>query len=196
MQRLVFAGQQDHVIREEEGDFCQREVGEAELLGINDMLVAILTDECGSSIGLHRELPVLERLSGDLRFHLSEGDFIDQPVSACGVSHIFDAIGIENVAIEGVSVPVFGSGELAQIRFFEGCGFLSHGLCSFVDVTPTAGAKVQRRKRIAWRPYPQHGSVREWSGQGVGGQAASAITDALPRPWVQNRQEKTEGDRE
>lgn len=45
--RLVFAGQQDHVVREIEYDFFEREIGKGDLLGINDVAIAVVTGQGG-----------------------------------------------------------------------------------------------------------------------------------------------------
>src|SRR6266849_5729711 len=63
--RSVLARQVDHVVREVERDFIEREVGERDFLRENDVVIAVVAGECCGIVGTDDELPDLKPLGRD-----------------------------------------------------------------------------------------------------------------------------------
>ena len=162
--RLILARQQDGLIGEVEADLVQREVGEFDLLGEHHAVITVVTGEGCGLVGRNGQAPNLEFFGGDGRLRLVEGDFVDQPVSSAMLSDILRALGIEDIAGQAVTEPLFAAGEVGQVGF--GKGFRCH-FSAPVFVTPTAGATVTRAEanRLTFTPPTRERS--EWSGLGV-----------------------------
>jgi hypothetical protein len=67
----------DHVIGETQRDFIQREIGVLDVLGEDDIAVAIVARKRGGSVGTHGEFPNLKFFGGDmLVVGLNDRDFV------------------------------------------------------------------------------------------------------------------------
>jgi hypothetical protein len=58
---------------------------------------------------------------------LGNGDFVEEPIGASGIGHVFDAIGESHAVDEAVAIPMLAAGELPQIGFGE-CLRVRHGI--------------------------------------------------------------------
>src|SRR5271165_732594 len=122
----VFARQVDDVVHEIEGDFVERKIGELDLLRKHGAAIAVLTRELGRAVGSDFQRPHLKLLGCDaFVVGLDQRDFVQQPISLCGVGDILCAVGEGDPAIDPVAIPVFAAGELAQVGFGK-C--LGHGV--------------------------------------------------------------------
>jgi hypothetical protein len=63
--RSVLARQVDDVVGEVQRDFIQRKIQVLDLLGENDVAVAIVARQRSASVGMHGEFPHLKFLVGD-----------------------------------------------------------------------------------------------------------------------------------
>jgi len=71
-------------------------------------------------------------------------------------SNVLSAVGVENVAVDPVPIPVFAAGELREVALAE--NLRRHVFASFLEVTPTTGAREAtgtaalkaRRHRQPW----------------------------------------------
>ena len=123
--RSVLARQQDRVAAEIKGDAVRREVGVFNRLGVDDVVVAVLTDQRGGIVWLDRELPHLEFFSGDAFIvRLNDRDFIEEPIGFGLVGDVLGTVGEQHLAVDAVAIPLFGTGELRQVGWIER---LSHG---------------------------------------------------------------------
>jgi len=104
------------------------------------LAIAVLAGEGGGVIRPDGQFPELESLSGNGRFGLREGDGVNQPVGTAVFRDVSRAVGIKDRAGEGMAVLALGTGELLEFCGVEGSA-IGHGLGSFLNVTPTAGAK-------------------------------------------------------
>jgi hypothetical protein len=55
------------------------------------------------------------------------------------LGNVLRAVGVENVPVDPVPIPVFAAGELREIAFAE--SLRRHVFASFLDVTPAAGGR-------------------------------------------------------
>ena len=147
----------DHVVGEIQCDFIQRKIGVLDLLGEHDIAVAIVARKRGASVGTHDELPDLKFFGGDsLVVGLNDRDFVQKPIRPTVLGNVLRAVGVENVAVDPVPIPAFAAGELREVALAE--SLRRHVFASFLDVTPTAGAREAtgtaarkaRRHRQSW----------------------------------------------
>jgi hypothetical protein len=59
------------------------------------------------------------------------------------LGNVLRAVGVENVPVDPVPIPVFAAGELREIAFAE--SLRRHVFASFLDVTPAAGGERGNR---------------------------------------------------
>jgi len=120
------------------------------VLGVDDVVVAIVANDRRGVIGANGELPYLKLLATHARFmHLCDRDDIEKPVSAAFFGHIFRAVGVKNVAVKAVTLPVLATDKLRQVCFVE--SFRCHDVASFLEVTPKGGRERQRQARESSR---------------------------------------------
>jgi len=116
----ILAGQVDNVVCEIQRDFIQREIGVFDLLGEHDVAVAIVACKSSGSVGTYGEFPDLKFLGGDsLVVRLNDRDFVEKPIRSTVLGNVLCAVGVENVAVDPVPIPVFAAGELREIAFAE-----------------------------------------------------------------------------
>ena len=110
----------DHIVGEVQRDFIQRKIGALDLLGEHDIAVAIVARKRSGSIGTHGELPDLKFLCGDsLVVGLNDSDFIQKPIRSAVLGNVLRAVGVENVAVDPMPIPMFTAGELREIACAE-----------------------------------------------------------------------------
>jgi hypothetical protein len=80
--RSVLARQVDDVVGEVQRDFIQRKIQVLDLLGENDVAVAIVARQRSASVGMHGEFPHLKFLVGDSLTHV-QSDSRSGPVKMC-----------------------------------------------------------------------------------------------------------------
>ena len=153
----VLARQVDNVVGEIQRDFIQRKIRVLDLLGEHDVAVAIIAGERSGPVGAHGEFPDLKFLGGDsLVVGLNDRDFVEKPIRSAVLGNVLRAVGVENVAVDPVPIPVFAAGELREIAFAE--SLRRHVVPLSFEVTPTAGAREAtgtaalkaRRHRQTW----------------------------------------------
>jgi|ERR1700674_5895610 hypothetical protein len=106
----------DHIVGEVQGDFIQQKISVLDLLGEHDVAVAIVTRKRSGSIGPYGELPDLKFLRGDsLVVGLNDSDVIPKPIRSAVLGNVLRAVGVENVAVDPMAIPVFTTGELREI---------------------------------------------------------------------------------
>jgi hypothetical protein len=108
------------------------------------------------SVGAYGELPDLKFLGGNsLVVGLNDRDFVQKPIRPTLFGNVSRAVGVENVPVDPVPIPVLAAGELREIAFAESLG---HVVPLSFEVTPTAGAREAtgtaalkaRRHRQSW----------------------------------------------
>jgi hypothetical protein len=69
---------------------------------------------------MHGEFPYLKFLGGNtLVVGLNDRDFVEKPIRSAVLGNMLRAVGVENVAVNRVSIPVVAAGELRQFGFAE-----------------------------------------------------------------------------
>jgi hypothetical protein len=153
----VLARQVDHVVGEIQFDLIQRKIRVLDLLGEHDVAVAIIASERSGSVGAYSELPDLKFLGGNsLVVGLNDCDFVQKPVCSTVLGNVLSAVGVENVPVDPVAIPVFAAGELREVAFAE--SLRRHVVPLSFEVIPTAGARgatgtaalKARRHRQPW----------------------------------------------
>src|ERR1700733_14174250 len=125
---LVLAWQVDYIVGKVQRDLIQRKIRVLDLLGEHDIAVAIVARKRSGSVGTHGELPDLKFLRGDsLVVGLDDRDFVQNPIRSTVVGNVLRAVGVENVPIDPVPIPVFAAGELGEVAFAE--SLRCHGVC-------------------------------------------------------------------
>jgi hypothetical protein len=110
----------DHVVGEVQRDFIQRKIGVLDLLGEHDVTVAIVARQRSSSIETYGELPDLKFLGGDsLVVRLNDRDFVQKPIRPAVLGNVLHAVGVENVAVDPMPIPIVTAGELREIARAE-----------------------------------------------------------------------------
>jgi hypothetical protein len=124
----VLAWQVDNVVGEMQRDFIQREIGVLDLLGEHDIGVAIVARKRGGSVGTHGEFPDLKFLGGDsLVVGLDDRDFVEKPIRATVLGDVLRAVGVENVPVDPMPMPIFTAGESREIACAE--SLRRHNVC-------------------------------------------------------------------
>ena len=78
---------------------------------------------------LQRTSRNLKLLGGNCLFvRLNDCDLVQQPIGTSGVSNIFCAVGEGDLAIDPVAIPVFRTGEVAELGFVECLRRVVHGV--------------------------------------------------------------------
>jgi hypothetical protein len=118
----------DHVVGEVECDFIQREVGVLNCLAEHDVAVAIVARERSGSVEMYGELPDLKFLRGDsLVVGLNDSDFIQKPIRSAVLGNVLRAVGVENVVVDPMPIPIVTAGELREIACAE--SLRRHNVC-------------------------------------------------------------------
>src|ERR1700677_5370198 len=87
---------------------------------------------------MHGEFPYLKFLGGNrLVVGLNERDFVQKPIRSAVLGNMLRAVGVENVAVNRVSIPVVAAGELRQFGFAE--SLRRHDVPLFVLSDPRGG---------------------------------------------------------
>src|SRR5208282_5096774 len=124
----VLARQVDHVVSEVQRDSIQREIGELNLLGEYDITVAIVARQRCGTVGPHGELPDLKFLGCDsLVVGLNDRDLVQKPIRSTVLGNVLRAVGVENVAVDPVPIPIFTAGKLREIACAE--SLRRHNVC-------------------------------------------------------------------
>jgi hypothetical protein len=153
----VLARQVDYVGGKIQCDFIQRKIGVVDLLGEHDVAVAIVARKRSGTVGTYSEVPDLKFLGGNsLVVRLNDRDFVQKPIRSTVLGNVLRAVGVENVPVDPVPIPVFAAGELREIAFAESLG--RHVVPLSFEVIPTAGATEAtetaalkaRRHRQSW----------------------------------------------
>src|ERR1035437_4633059 len=155
--RSVLARQVDYPVGEIQRDFIQRKIGVLNLLGEHDVAVAIVARKRSGSVGMYCEFPDLKFLGGNsLAVGLNDRDFVQKPIRSTVLGNVLRAVGVKNVAVNPVPIPIFAAGKLREVAFAE--SLRRHGVPRSVEVIPTAGARKAtgtaalkaRRHRQPW----------------------------------------------
>ena len=153
----ILAWQVDNVVGEVQSDFIQWKIGVLDLLGEHDVAVAVIARKRRGAVGAYGELPDLKVLGGDsLIVGLNDRDFVQKPIRPTVLGNVLGAVGVENIAVDPVPIPVFATGELREVAFAE--SLRRHVVPLSFEVTPTAGAREAigtaalkaRRHRQTW----------------------------------------------
>jgi hypothetical protein len=101
----------DDVVGEVQGDFIQREIGVLDFLREYDIAVAIVARKRSGSVGTYGEFPGLKFLGGNsLVVELNDRDLVQKPISSTVLGNVLCAIGVENVAVDSVPIPILAFG--------------------------------------------------------------------------------------
>jgi hypothetical protein len=153
----VLARQVDYVVGKVQCDFIQRKIGVVDLLGEHDVAVAIVARKRSGTVGTYGKVPDLKFLGGNcLVVRLNDRDFVQKPIRSTVLGNVLRAVGVENVPVYPVPIPVFAAGELREIAFAE--SLRRHVVPLSFEVIPTAGAREAtetaalkaRRHRQSW----------------------------------------------
>jgi len=118
--QLILARQMDDVVGEVELHFVQREIGERDILRVNHVAVAIVTEDGSAVVRANLQLPDLKLFLSNAGFVLlSDGNDVEQPVGAALLGKELNAVSVEYRAIDAVAIPVFRAGELPELRLRE-----------------------------------------------------------------------------
>jgi hypothetical protein len=105
----------DHVVREVQCDFVQRKIRVFDLLATHDVAVAIVAGERSGSVRTYSQLPDLKFLGGNsLVVRLNDRNFVQEPIRATVLGDVLHAVGVENVAVDPVPIPVFAAVNCAR----------------------------------------------------------------------------------
>jgi hypothetical protein len=149
----ILAWQVDDVVGEVQSDSIQREVSVLDFLGEHDVAVAIVACKRSGSVGMYGEIPDLKFLGGNsLVVGLNDHDFVQKPIRSTVLGDVLRAVGVENVSVDPVPIPVFAAGELREVTFAESVH--RHVAPLSFEVTPTAGTREAalkaQRHRQTW----------------------------------------------
>jgi hypothetical protein len=153
----ILARQVDHVVGEVKCDFIQRKIRVLDLFSEHDIPVSIVAPKRSGPVGMYGEFPDLKFLGGDcLVVGLNDRDLVEKPIRPTVLGNVLGAVGVENIAVDPVPIPVFAAGELREIVFAE--SLRRHDVPLSFGVTPTAGAREAtgtaalkaRRHRQTW----------------------------------------------
>src|ERR1700728_254286 len=127
---LILAWQVDYIVGKVQRDLIQRKISVLDLFGEHDVAIAIVARKRSSSVGTYGELPDLQFLGGNsLGGGLNERYFVQKPIRPTVLGNVLRAVGVENVAVDSVPIPVFAAGELREVAFAE--SLRCHGVCLF-----------------------------------------------------------------
>jgi hypothetical protein len=125
------AREKDRVVFKPQRHFRCRKISELQLLGVDDLAIAVFAGEPGCAVGSDRELPRLKPRGGDAFVRsLKKGDGIEKPVSSSLVGNVFPTVGKRDSGVQGMRVPMLAAGEVPEIGFGKFRG-LRHGLPPF-----------------------------------------------------------------
>ncbi len=70
---------------------------------------------------------------------LNDCDFVQKPIRPAVLGNVLRAVGVENVAVDPMPIPIFTAGELREIACAESLRRLV--FVSFLEVAPRTGAR-------------------------------------------------------
>ena len=89
----VFRRQENGAVGEVELDFLDWEIRERDVLRVNDVVVAVVTDEAGRPVGIDLQLPDLEFFRGNsLLETLADRDGVQKPIGAAFIGDVFGVV--------------------------------------------------------------------------------------------------------
>ena len=98
--------------------------------------------ERSGSVGTYAELPDLKFLGGDsLVVGLNDRDFVQKPIRSAVLGNVLRAVGVKNIAVDRMAVPVVTASELRQVGFAE--SLRRHNVPLLFEVTPRRGRERQ-----------------------------------------------------
>jgi hypothetical protein len=110
----------DDVVGEVQGDFIQREIGVLDLLREYDIAVAVVARKRSGSVGTYGEFPDLKFLGGNsFVVGLNDRDFVQKPIRATVLGNVPRAVGVENVPVDSVPIPILAARKLREVAFAE-----------------------------------------------------------------------------
>jgi hypothetical protein len=116
----ILAWQVDDTVGEVQGNLIQREIGVLDLLREDDIAVAIIARKSCGAVGDYGELPDLKFFGGNrLVIGLNDRDFVQKPICPTVLCNVVRAVGVENVVIDAMPVPVFAAGKLREVVLGE-----------------------------------------------------------------------------
>jgi hypothetical protein len=105
----------DGAVVEVEDHAFAEEVSEGNGLGEYRAAIAVFAGQQASAVP-GGEPPELEFLGLHCLFKtLRQRDFVEKPVSCCGVGHVFRAVREEDTLHQRVAIPVLRTGELVKV---------------------------------------------------------------------------------
>jgi hypothetical protein len=118
-----------------------------DFLGEHDVAVAIVARKRSGSVVTYGEVPDLKFLGGNgLVVWLNDRDFVQKPVCPTVVGNVPRAIGVENVAVDPVPIPILASRKLRQLVLVE--SLRRHGVpLSFLSDPRGGGERGNRNSR-------------------------------------------------
>jgi len=130
----------DDVVSEVQGDLVQREIGVLDFLGEDDIAVAIVARKRRGPVGTYGEFPDLKFLGGNsLIVGLNDRDLVEKPICSTALGNMLCAVGVENVAVDSVLIPILAARKLREVAFAE--SLRRHVVPLSFEVTPAAGAR-------------------------------------------------------
>lgn len=82
----------------------------------SDVAVAVVTAKRGGVVGPHFQFPHLKFFGCNSLFvGLDQRDFVEQPIRPAGIGDILRAVREQNFAVDAVTIPLLGAGELAEL---------------------------------------------------------------------------------
>ena len=97
----------DYSVGKVQCEFIQRKIRVLDLLGEHDVAVAIVARKRSGLVGTYGELPDLKVFGGNgLVVRLNDRDFVQKPIRSTVLGNVLRAVGVENVAVDPVPIPV------------------------------------------------------------------------------------------
>jgi hypothetical protein len=141
----ILAWQVDYSVGKVQCEFIQRKIRVLDLLGEHDVAVAIVARKRSGLVGTYGELPDLKFFGGNgLVVRLNDRDFVQKPIRSTMLGNVLRAVGVENVPVDPVPIPVFAAGELREIAFAE--SLRRHVVPLSFEVTPRRGRERQQER--------------------------------------------------
>jgi hypothetical protein len=105
----------DYVVGEVERDGIEREIGVFDVFAEDGVAVSVTAGESGCVVGMDSQCPNLEFFGSDF-FVIgpNESNLVEEPVGSAVFSDVLCSVGVESHSIDGMSIPLFGSRELAR----------------------------------------------------------------------------------
>ena len=75
---------------------------------------------------------------------LNDRDFVQKPIRSAVLGNMLRAVGVENVAVDPMPIPIVTPGELREIAFAE--SLRRHVVPLSIEVTPRRGRERQQER--------------------------------------------------